>query len=86
MVYVIKQVGKDLYFRCTAEGYDWVSFGEASISRYDMTISTTMDRLRRDEERRQKLSNRHHEKLEFEVLSFSDEDISRFSKMIKSRR
>jgi hypothetical protein len=52
MVYVIKQVGKDLYFRCTAEGHDLVSFGEASISRYDMTVSTTMDRLRRDEERR----------------------------------
>ena len=77
MIHVIKQVGKDLYFRCAPGGCEWVSFGDASITRRYVTVNATMERLRTAE---------NPEKIEFEIVSFSDKDLSKFIVSTQARR
>jgi hypothetical protein len=85
MVYIIKQVGKDLYFHCVAGGCSFVEFGKASITRKQLTVQSTLDHLKKSEEKRRK-DHPNTDLIEFEVLSFTEKDIKEFLKSIGGYR
>ena len=77
MIYLIKQVGKDLYYRCEVGGCSFVSLGEASTTRRPITVESTLKRLKECEaKRRGDCSNT--DPMEFEVVAFDNKDLAKF--------